>query len=179
MKYLKLYEEFGPLSNRLGFSDWFAYGITFDYWYSNYGIYEWVDLKPEQLKDINLNDRNLSDLIGIDKYPNLEILRCGGNKLKSLKGIENLTKLKIINCTHNKLKNLNEIKNLKQLTRLISYTNPFEEPIPIEIVDKFGADKIYGVDIHKINDENVNRVAEQKSILGIMIRKFHSSFWLS
>jgi len=86
--------------------------------YPNEGI--WKDIKI-----INCNNKNLTDLIGIEKLINLKYLYCHRNELKEL-NISNNIKLNGLYCHNNQLTELNVTKNIK-LEELNCYHNQLTE----------------------------------------------------
>ena len=68
--------------------------------------------KWKDIKDIYCGKQNLTDLIGIDKLINLEILDCYNNQLTELDLSKNI-KLEYLYCHNNKLTELDITKNIK------------------------------------------------------------------
>jgi uncharacterized repeat protein (TIGR01451 family) len=58
------------------------------------------------IKYLNINSSNISNLIGIEMFTNLHFLRCIFNPLTSL-NVSSLINLKHLNCSNNQLTNLN------------------------------------------------------------------------
>ena len=73
------------------------------------------------VKQINVYDKSIADLKGIEYFTNLTDLDCSNNKLTSLDVSKN-TNLKILNCSNNQLYTLDLSKNTK-LTSVYCYKN--------------------------------------------------------
>jgi Leucine-rich repeat (LRR) protein len=67
---------------------------------------------------LSVGNNKLTTLTGIEKCINLKYLYCYNNQLTSLKGIENLSKLEELNCNNNQLTSLKGIKHLSKLEYL-------------------------------------------------------------
>lgn len=63
------------------------------------------------VKDLNISQKEIHQLKGIEYFTNLEILDCSYNELEELE-ISALTKLQMLFCNYNQLKFLNLIKNI-------------------------------------------------------------------
>lgn len=74
-----------------------------------------------QITEINLRDKNISDLTGIEYFTALEKLECFGNKLKML-DISKNTAITTLHCWTNQLTSLNVSKNT-ELTELSCLEN--------------------------------------------------------
>ena len=70
----------------------------------------------EAVKSLNIEDKNLTDISGIEYFTQLTELNCGKNQLTALP-VEKLTKLTELYCSHNQLTAL-PVENLTQLTDL-------------------------------------------------------------
>lgn len=68
------------------------------------------------IKSINISDKKISDLQGIEVFPNLETLDCSRNSLTSIDLSEN-TMLKSLNCSYNQLTDLS-LNNQTELNSL-------------------------------------------------------------
>jgi len=109
MKYIKEYNEYDidPFNEE----DW-------DEVEPDRAFLTWLKVKyPDESKwkniiSIECNNKNLTDLIGIDKLINLEELYCYHNQLTKLDVTKN-RKLKSLSCHHNQLTELDLSKNRK------------------------------------------------------------------
>ena len=70
---------------------------------------------------IDVTNKNISDLTGIEAFINIDILACGGNNLTSLNLNQN-TKLERLFCMNNQIGNLS-LYNNTSLTLLYCYNN--------------------------------------------------------
>ena len=77
------------------------------------------------VKEIDVRSKNISNLYGIQFFPNLKSLICSNNQLTSLDVHEN-TALEYLACTQNKLTSLDVRQNTK-LTSLYCYRNQLTE----------------------------------------------------
>ncbi|WP_430412057.1 leucine-rich repeat domain-containing protein [Kordia sp.] len=78
----------------------------------------------DQVNDLNISNKNISDLTGIEAFTSLQILNCSNNNLTSLNLISN-TNLTILNCSSNALQYL-VLENQTNLTSLDCNTNELE-----------------------------------------------------
>ena len=69
-----------------------------------------------QITNLNVNNKNIADLTGIQDFTSLQTLSCSRNQLTSINLSQN-TALVELSCSHNQLSNLNVI-NLINLTNL-------------------------------------------------------------
>ena len=75
----------------------------------------------EEVTSLNIEDKNLTDISGIEYFTNLTSLDCGKNQLTALP-VENLTNLTSLSCFGNQLTAL-PVENLTQLTTLSCSNN--------------------------------------------------------
>ena len=71
-----------------------------------------------KLKELNIEDQNVTDLTPISKFKLLESLSAAKNPIKSASVLSNCTKLKMVDLENTPLENLNGFDALKQLTIL-------------------------------------------------------------
>lgn len=82
------------------------------------------EFDTEKIKEIDCSSKNISDLSGIESFPNLEKLDCSMNELTSL-NVRNNLKLKHLCCSGNQIKELN-ISMLSNLEELLCSVNQLE-----------------------------------------------------
>lgn len=70
----------------------------------------------ENIKNLNIYDKNISDLSGIENLVNLKELQAYSNNIKDISYLKNLTKLKTINLSHNNIKDISALKGLTNLS---------------------------------------------------------------
>lgn len=90
------------------------------------------DLK--NITTLNLTQKGITDLTGLELAVNLEELNVSGNHIKSLKPISNLSNLKKLDISSTGLTSLEYIKNLVSLTKLSMNGNSISD---ISILSKF------------------------------------------
>lgn len=73
--------------------------------------------------ELNVANKNIDDLEGIEIFKNLSVLCCHSNNIKSLKPLKSLKKLEIIQCYHNKLETFEGLENSKNLKEIYSDNN--------------------------------------------------------
>jgi Leucine-rich repeat (LRR) protein len=73
------------------------------------------------LTSLNVNNKNIADLTGIEGFTGLTSLKCSSNQLKTL-DVSNNTALILLHCFFNQITTLDVSKNTA-LTELICYTN--------------------------------------------------------
>lgn len=72
---------------------------------------------------LNLSNKNITYLYGIDKFTSLTNLNLTGNNISNLQYLSNLTNLTSLNITENKVSNLTPLVTLKKLTHLYAGYN--------------------------------------------------------
>ena len=75
----------------------------------------------EAVTSLNIEDKNLTDISGIEYFTQLTELYCSHNQLTALP-VENLTNLTELSCSYNQLTEL-PVENLTQLTELSCFDN--------------------------------------------------------
>jgi len=92
------------------------------------GDYQLTDVKGleklTQLQVLYLHNNQLTDVKGLEKLTQLTTLHLNNNQLTSLKGLENLTQLRFLGLNSNQLTSVKGLENLTQLTQLILQDNP-------------------------------------------------------
>jgi len=79
----------------------------------------------EKVMMLELNDKQLTSVKGLEKLTQLKILHLGGNQLTEVKGLENLTNLKSLNLTYNPAITKAQIAELiKALPKCTTLSNP-------------------------------------------------------
>jgi DNA-binding XRE family transcriptional regulator len=106
------------------------------------------NIDAEEVKWLSCHNNKLTQLKGLDKLVNLEMLFCHNNQLTELnlsslfnlkevycyinniteiKGLESLVNLRLLNCNDNKLKQLRDIDKLESLLELYCSYNQLSE----------------------------------------------------
>ncbi|MBK8442582.1 MAG: hypothetical protein IPL35_03820 [Sphingobacteriales bacterium] len=93
--------------------------------------------EAEAVGTLDLNNKSISDLTGIEVFVNLEFFRCSQNNISVL-DVSNLIHLKNLYCNQNSLAKLN-VQNLKDLS-MLDYSNNF-----IDSLDVHELKNLYGV----------------------------------
>lgn len=70
------------------------------------------------VKSLTLNEKNIVDLTGLEKFTNLEILHLSSNNINSVLPIRKLVNLKILDLSNNEISNVYYLKYLTQLLSL-------------------------------------------------------------
>ena len=73
------------------------------------GVY-FTGTQADRMKELYIDDREIADLTGIEKFPNLEVLSCNKNKLKTIDISQN-PKLEVLQCSGNALTELDISRN--------------------------------------------------------------------
>lgn len=68
--------------------------------------------------DLDVSNKNIISIDGIENFINLNTLNCSMNGLTSLEGIQSLPSLLSLNCSTNGLSNMNEVSDLVSLDSL-------------------------------------------------------------
>ena len=80
--------------------------------------------KLTQIRQLILNDNQLTDVKGLEKLTKLIYLNLGGNQLTDVKGLEKLTQLTKLSFQDNQLTDVTGLEKLTQLTLLYLDGNP-------------------------------------------------------
>jgi len=78
----------------------------------------------EKLEVLDLRNKHLTEVKGLEKLTQLERLYLSGDQLTSVKGLEKLTKLKGLRLFENKLTDVKGLEKLTQLEKLWIHDNP-------------------------------------------------------
>jgi Leucine-rich repeat (LRR) protein len=100
-----------------------------------YPILSYLNELPDDTEEINVSQKNLTHLPSLDRFTNLQILRCHNNQLSCLPNLPQT--LRILNCAYNQLTGLPELPNTleelycdcNQLTSLPNLPNTLEKLI--------------------------------------------------
>lgn len=139
-------------------------------WEVTGGIVYLTEANKEAIKavtSLNIEDKNLTDISGIEYFTNLTSLYCGNNQLTALP-VENLTNLTSLSCFGNQLTAL-PVKNLTQLTTLSCGDNQLTA-LPVENLTQLtnlrcSYNQLTSLPVGKLNNLNVlicyeNRLTE-------------------
>lgn len=129
------------------------------------------------IKNLDITNKNISSLDGIDLLPNLETIIIDSNPitsllplhflpklrviiaskclLTSLDGIENLKNLQSLYVDNNNIKSLKPILGLKKLSLITFYNNPIEK---IYMRNQLYLDEVSNIKPHIKNIERKNRI---------------------
>lgn len=155
MKYLKLFEEYKPFSNKMTFKEYLKKYVTnknvelmqcseIDFSEGNLDGIENSTAVAHSLKILYCCTNNLRSLKGIENITTLTELFCYDNHLESIKEVENLKNLDTLMCYDNNIKSIgDEVKNLPRLRDFRCMNNPLEFPLPAEVGDKFKLSNLY------------------------------------
>ena len=77
--------------------------------------------------EVHLSDRELTDLVNFEDFPNLEVVWLNNNKLKNLDPLHSNFRIKHVYCKNNQLVNIEGIKKFKFLETLYVEGNQLEE----------------------------------------------------
>ena len=78
----------------------------------------------EKVMKLNLTDKKLTDVKGLENLTQLKVLNLQFNQLTDVKGLEKLTQLKMLSFILNKLTDVTGLENLTNLTVLDIRYNP-------------------------------------------------------
>jgi len=102
-----------------------------------YNGQSYVAKNKKGLKTLDLSRLGIVDITeieGLDRLTDLQVLSLAGNKITEIKGLENLTNLERLNLTNNEITEIKGIDNLTKLRYFTVYKNPFH----YLNMDKFG-----------------------------------------
>lgn len=105
--------------------------------------------EAENIRRLDMTDKNISSLVGMSFFINLEELIIEDNQISSLKPIENLFKLKLLNAKNNPIISVN-LKNMTaRLDVALSQTK-------IKNLDVSGMENLYRLEIEETPLSTVN-----------------------
>ena len=79
--------------------------------------------EAEMLQVLDARSENISSIVGLEAFINLEEIDCAGNNISDLSPISGLTNLRELDCRVNNISSLDFINNLTNLEVLICNTN--------------------------------------------------------
>ena len=71
-----------------------------------------------EIKHLELSSNEITELHGLERLKDLEILNCGSNNLTKISGLENLSNLKILHLASNQIAKIRGLDELTELTEL-------------------------------------------------------------
>ncbi|WP_283697492.1 leucine-rich repeat domain-containing protein, partial [Clostridium perfringens] len=94
------------------------------------------DITKEQLNsltgELNLNNKNISDLTGIENCTKITNLQLQNNKLTNLLPLQNMTNLNELNLNENHIKDISYLSSLNNLQKLSLDTNSINDISPLK-----------------------------------------------
>ena len=93
-----------------------------------------IVISPSELskiKEINLGERRISNITGLEKFTSLEKIDLCNNSIQNIAPLTSLANLKEINLNHNKVSSLANISNLTALEHLSLYNNKVRDFSPL------------------------------------------------
>ncbi len=125
----------------------------------NYPKGKLTKLDLGKVTKLEINNRQITDLKGIEKLANLKELELRDNGLTDVKSLEDLTQLEVLFLTENKLANVNYIGNLKSLKVLALENN--------ELTDVKGLEKLTKLEWLYLENNNLTKaqIAELQKAL--------------
>ena len=85
------------------------------------------NLNPNNIKELNLSNNELTDISGIRLFKNLKLLYLHKNYLTDISVLKNLNKLEFLNIESNKITNISIIKNSIKLRYFYIGDNPLTD----------------------------------------------------
>ena len=111
----------------------------------------------EAVTSLNISNKNLTDISGIEYFTNLTELICGTNMLTALP-VENLTKLTSLSCYNNQLTEL-PVGNLTKLTELNCGDNQLTE-LPVGSLTELTVLNCYNNQLTELPVGNLTKLTE-------------------
>lgn len=85
----------------------------------NQGIYNIPEeFNPDKLKKIFCQSNNITNILSIKKYSNLNVLSCSNNFIKSINSLSSLLYLNYLNISFNNISCIRSLQNCKNLIKL-------------------------------------------------------------
>ena len=116
----------------------------------NYPKGKLTKLDLRKVTKLEINNRQITDLKGIEKLANLKELELRDSGLTDVKSLEDLTQLEVLFLTENKLTNVNYIGNLRNLKVLALENN--------ELTDVKGLEKLTKLEWLYLENNNLTKV---------------------
>jgi hypothetical protein len=89
-----------------------------------------INGKLDEVNEIDLSNNHISDLGGIEKFSNIQVLKLNNNDLSKVEGLENLERLEKLFLRNNRIANIEGLKNLVNLKLIDLSNNPTITEIP-------------------------------------------------
>lgn len=120
-------------------------------------VNEKITLKEmSSLEYLNLSDKNIENLSGIEFAKNLKILDLSSNNIKEIKPISSLSLLEELNLSNNNIEDITSIKYLKNLKKL-DLSNVVRN---LKVEDK-------EIDLNELNEDVCNSIKNISAISGL------------
>lgn len=118
------------------------------------------------LVELAIFDSNLTNLDGIEKFTNLEILYIDSNQIEDYSKLNELSNLKVLGISENNLTNINMVENLTNLEELQAYNNKIED---ISILNNNTNIKSLNLNGNNLNNEDIEVLKTMQNLeeLGI------------
>ena len=87
--------------------------------------------KLNKIKSLNLRERGIGDLTGVESFSNLEYLDLSKNEISSVEQLKDLKQLKVLSFYENKIVDLKPLSNLLELEQLYIWENDFTDVTPL------------------------------------------------
>lgn len=111
------------------------------------------------LEELDLGSTGLTEIHGLEKLPNLKILKLERNKISKIKGLEDLESLEYLDLTYNKIKIIEGLENLKKLEFLKLMGN--------QISEIKGLDNLINLKKLFINSNNIEFIKGLEPLTGL------------
>jgi len=116
------------------------------------------NINAEKVKELKCHNNELTELKGLDKLVNLEVLWCSNNKLTKL-DLSNLINLEWLDCSYNKLTEL-DVSKLVNLKGLYCSYNKLTELDVSKLVNLKGLDCSF----NKLTELDVSKLVNLQSL---------------
>ena len=90
-----------------------------------------TDSNIESVTNLNLNEKNISDITGIEKFKNLTFLQMTNNQISDISPLENLVNLEGAVLINNQISDLNPLSELTKLQNLFLINNQISDISPL------------------------------------------------
>ncbi|MHA1436919.1 MAG: leucine-rich repeat domain-containing protein [Promethearchaeota archaeon] len=113
----------------------------------------------KNLKELYIQDNNITEIKGLNKLDNLETLSLQANKIKRIKNINELITLKHLNLQANQIREINGLENLSNLISLNLTAN--------KISEISGLDSLKNLKMLSLSNNNISEIKGLNKLLNL------------
>ena len=107
-------------------------------------------IDPAEITRLDLYDKGLDLLDGIERFPNLTDLTITANKISDITPLKDLKKLKSLLLGSNRVKDISVLAELPELEAIYMHNNQIESVLPLAKLQKLGTVTLEGNNINSL-----------------------------